>query len=123
MSVPPIGLHVLLDLYGVEPARLEDCTRIEAVLSEAARVAGARVLGARFHPFGPGQGVTGVLLLAESHISIHTWPEHGYAAVDVFMCGEAEAMTAATLIGERLHAGRIDVRECARGLSGERHAG
>lgn len=118
MSVPPIGLHVLLDLYGVEPARLEDCARIEAVLSEAARVAGARVLGARMHPFGPGLGVTGVLLLAESHISIHTWPEHGYAAVDVFMCGDAEAMAAASLIGERLRARRIEVRECQRGTAG-----
>jgi len=119
MSTTPGGHHVLLDLYGVEAAWLGDCALIEAVLDDAARMAGARVLGTRFHPFGPGQGVTGVLLLAESHISIHTWPEHGYAAVDVFMCGDAEAMTAATLIGERLRAARIEVRECARGLRGE----
>lgn len=115
MSAPPIGHHVLLDLYGVEPAPLARCALIESVLGEAARAAGARILGARFHPFGPGMGVTGVLLLAESHISIHTWPEHGYAAVDVFMCGNAQAMAAAMLIGERLAAARIEVRECVRG--------
>lgn len=116
MTLPPQGHHVLLDLYGVAPAPLADAALIEATLTEAARLAGARVLGTQLHPFGPGQGVTGVLLLAESHISIHTWPEHGYAAVDVFMCGDAEAMTAATLIGERLRAERIEVRECTRGL-------
>ena len=116
MSVPPIGLHVLLDLHGVEPDLLSDLARIKGVLDDAARAAGAHVLGGHFHPFGPGLGVTGVLLLAESHISIHTWPEHGYAAVDVFMCGKAEAMTAARLIGERLCAGRVEERECARGM-------
>ncbi|WP_430433127.1 adenosylmethionine decarboxylase [Methyloversatilis sp.] len=123
MSVPPIGLHVLLDLHGVEPDLLSDLARIEGVLDEAARAAGAHVLGGHFHPFGPGLGVTGVLLLAESHISIHTWPEHGYAAVDVFMCGKAEAMTAARLIGERLQALRIELRECARGLRDGRLTG
>jgi len=118
MTLPPQGHHVLLDLYGIEPAPLADLALIEATLTEAAQLAGARVLGTQLHPFGPGQGVTGVLLLAESHISIHTWPEHGYAAVDVFMCGDAEAMTAATLIGERLRAERIEVRECQRGTPG-----
>ena len=83
---------------------------------QRAPAAGARVLGARFHPFGPGQGVTGVLLLAESHISIHTWPEHGYAAVDVFMCGDAQPMVAASLIRERTGAARSELRECARGV-------
>lgn len=115
MSTPPIGLHVLLDVHGVAPDRLSDLARIEVVLDEAAQAAGARVLGGHFHPFGPGLGITGVLLLAESHISIHTWPEHGYAAVDVFMCGNAQARTAAGLIGERLQALRVEMRECQRG--------
>lgn len=117
MTLPPRGHHVLLDLWGVEPAPLTDCALIESVLRAAAAAAGAHVLGAHMHPFGPEQGVTGVLLLAESHMSIHTWPEHGYAAIDVFMCGDARAMAAATLIGERLCAERIDVRECVRGDS------
>ncbi len=112
----PLGTHVLLDLHEVDAAVLGDCTRIERLLLDAAAAAGARVLGARFHPFGPGQGVTGVLLLAESHISIHTWPEHGYAAVDVFMCGDAQPMVAASLIRERTGAARSELRECARGV-------
>jgi S-adenosylmethionine decarboxylase len=112
----PLGTHVLLDLHEVDAGVLGDCTRIERILLDAAAAAGARVLGARFHPFGPGQGVTGVLLLAESHISIHTWPEHGYAAVDVFMCGDAQPMVAASLIRERTGAARSELRECARGV-------
>lgn len=113
----PLGMHVLLDLHDVSGAMLTDCPLIEQLLLDAAAAAGARVLGSRFHPFGPGQGITGVLLLAESHISIHTWPEHGYAAVDVFMCGDARPMAAITLIRDRLGAARSSVRECPRGLS------
>jgi S-adenosylmethionine decarboxylase len=115
VSAAPLGTHVLLDLHGVAGAVLTDCPLIEQVLLDAAAAAGARVLGSRFHPFGPGQGITGVLLLAESHISIHTWPEHGYAAVDVFMCGDARPMVAIALIRDRLDAVRSSVRECSRG--------
>jgi S-adenosylmethionine decarboxylase len=111
----PLGMHVLLDLHDVSGAMLTDCPLIEQLLLDAAAAAGARVLGSRFHPFGPGQGITGVLLLAESHISIHTWPEHGYAAVDVFMCGDARPMIAIALIRDRLGAARSSVRECPRG--------
>ena len=60
---------------------------IELALREGATAAGATVLEVRLHGFGAGQGVTGVALLAESHISIHSWPEHGYAAIDIFLCG------------------------------------
>nr|WP_236251050.1 adenosylmethionine decarboxylase [Jeongeupia sp. HS-3] len=72
------------------PERLSEATAITAALHAAAAAAGATVLFGHVHPFGAGQGVTGVLLLMESHISIHTWPEHGFAAVDVFMCGDAK---------------------------------
>jgi S-adenosylmethionine decarboxylase len=68
-----------------------------------------------FHPFGPGLGVTGVLLLKESHISIHTWPEHGFAAVDVFMCGAARPDKAVEAIAAALAAGSVALREIARG--------
>lgn len=115
LAAMPPGMHVLLDLHGVSGAVLTDCPQIEQVLLDAAAAAGARVLGRRFHRFGPGQGITGVLLLAESHISIHTWPEHGYAAVDVFMCGDARPMVAIALIRDRLGAARSSVRECPRG--------
>ncbi|OZI32511.1 adenosylmethionine decarboxylase [Bordetella genomosp. 10] len=87
--VPPLGRHVLADLHGVAPALLRDPHGLGELLAGAARAAGARVLGTHFHHFGGGAGVTGVVLLSESHITIHTWPEHGYAALDIFMCGHA----------------------------------
>lgn len=94
MTVPPYqGRHLIADLTGC--ARLDDAGFVEAALVAAAEAAGATVLEARLHSFGPGQGVTGVVLLAESHISIHTWPEHGYAAVDIFLCGRRHDLDAA----------------------------
>lgn len=79
------GRHLLADLYGCPV--LDDVALIETALRAAAERAGASVIGLHLHHFGEGQGVTGVVLLAESHMSIHSWPEHGYAAVDIFLCG------------------------------------
>ncbi|MFV0359161.1 adenosylmethionine decarboxylase [Tropicimonas sp.] len=106
--------HVLLELHGSD--HLADAGRIEAVLKGAAQAAGARVLGAHFHRFAGG-GVTGVLLLAESHISIHTWPENDYAAVDVFMCGAANAALAAATVAEGLAASASSAMTVERGIS------
>ncbi len=86
--IPPMtydGRHLLADLYGCPV--LDDIGLIETALRAAAASAGATVIGLHLHHFGEGQGVTGVALLAESHMSIHSWPEHGYAAVDIFLCG------------------------------------
>ena len=88
------GVHLLADLHGVDPALLRDAAFIDALLRRAAEAAGARILHGHFHVFGDGGGVTGVLLLAESHISIHTWPESGFAAADIFMCGAARPRVA-----------------------------
>jgi S-adenosylmethionine decarboxylase len=87
------GTHVLLDLYGVK--RLDDAAHLDTALRHAAKAAGAHIIGANFHHFGVGQGVTGVLLLAESHISIHSWPERNFAAVDLFLCGNINGVDAA----------------------------
>jgi len=84
------GRHVLADLRGISAALLRDADRLQTLLIQAAQHAGAHVLGAHFHHFGDQAGVTGVVILSESHISIHTWPEHGFAALDIFMCGCAE---------------------------------
>ena len=99
-----LGTHVLAELCDVEPHVLRDSRGIEAALVEAAREAGATVLGAHLHSFGGAGGVTGVVLLAESHITIHTWPEFGTAAVDAFMCGRADAVRAVALIAMRMKA-------------------
>ena len=81
------GNHGLLDLYGCDEAILKDEGRLKTALAAAAQVAEATILTEHFHTFGGAGGVTGVLLLAESHISIHTWPEHRFAAIDAFICG------------------------------------
>jgi S-adenosylmethionine decarboxylase len=85
----PLGQHYLLECDGVAATVLADPEQVRQALELAAQAAAAHVVFGHCHHFGAGQGVTGVLLLRESHISIHTWPEHGYAAIDVFMCGDA----------------------------------
>lgn len=87
------GLHLIADLC--DGSHLEDAAHIERCLVDAAAAGGATVLEVRLHSFGPGQGVTGVAMLAESHISIHTWPEYGTACVDLFMCGRSHDLGAA----------------------------
>jgi S-adenosylmethionine decarboxylase len=84
----PVGSHLLLDLYGCPADRLDDVALIEAALRDAVAAGHAELLHLATHHFEP-QGVTAMALLAESHLSIHTWPEHGYAAVDLFTCGTA----------------------------------
>ncbi len=111
----PRGLHLLADFHGVDAERLTDTLAIETLLREAARAAGATPVGSNFHPFGPGLGVTGVLLLQESHISIHTWPEHGFAAVDVFMCGSARPERAVDVIEAGLCPTSFSCRDMLRG--------
>lgn len=83
--LPWNSVHLIADLTGC--SGLDDVARIETTLRAAAAAAGATVLDVRLHGFGEGQGVTGIALLAESHISIHSWPEEGFAAVDIFICG------------------------------------
>jgi S-adenosylmethionine decarboxylase len=81
-----LGRHMLLELRECNKAVLDDLKYLENALVSAAKEAGATVLDQSFHQFAP-QGVSGVVLIAESHLSLHTWPEHAYAAVDIFTCG------------------------------------
>jgi len=98
----PTGQHLLADLRGIDPAKLSDLSLLEQLLLESAKAASATILSSHFHHFGSEMGVTGVVLLAESHISIHTWPESGFAAVDIFMCGKAEPQRALEVIQSQL---------------------
>lgn len=111
----PTGVHLLADLHGVPAALLRATAVIEQTLLDAAIAAGARILSSHFHSFDSSQGVTGVVVLAESHISIHTWPEHGFAAVDIFMCGAARPQIALDLICAAFAPASCDVRSVARG--------
>jgi len=110
----PHGRHLLLDLSGIDAAALRDAAGIEGLLRSAATLAGATPLGAQFHHFGAGAGVTGVVILQESHISIHTWPEHGFAAIDIFMCGATHPETAADHLIARLKPNRHELRSLQR---------
>jgi S-adenosylmethionine decarboxylase len=82
------GRHLICELYGAQ--RLHDREHVGRTLRRAAEACGATVLETRLHPFDDHGGITGVVLLAESHVTIHTWPEHAYAAVDLFMCGDCD---------------------------------
>ena len=114
----PLGWHHLVELYGCEVAALDDLPHIEAALIAAARAAGATVLDARFHKFAP-QGVSGVVLIAESHLSVHTWPEHAYAAVDLFTCGVTlDAEPAVALLQAALGATTVSRQAIPRGRVG-----
>lgn len=111
------GMHLIAELWGSAPAILKDSNRIRTCLVEAARAAGATILSDSFHYFGEECGVTGVVVLSESHISIHTWPEEGYSAVDIFMCGRCDPRTAISVIAEGLESNRVDQNLLYRGIS------
>lgn len=113
-----LGTHVLLELRDCDPHLLDNLTYIRQELLRAASAVDAHVVGESFHQFSP-QGVTGILSIAESHISIHTWPEHGYAAADVFTCGDntMPERAAAALIAA-LRCRDPEVTEIRRGLDG-----
>lgn len=82
-----LGRHILVEMYECDPRILNDREAISAMMLEAAKRAGATVVGETFHNFSP-HGVSGTVVIAESHLSIHTWPEYNYAALDLFTCGE-----------------------------------
>ena len=111
-----LGTHLLLDLRSCDAKLLNDLRYIKESLVGAAEKAGASVLGENFHKFDP-IGVTGIVLISESHLCIHTWPEHRYAAVDIFTCGSSfKAREAADLIIERLGCEEPSIQEIRRGL-------
>ena len=109
------GSHLLIDLF--DCAGLDDSVRVEQVLRATVVSAGATLIDFRLHGFGPGQGITAIALLAESHISIHSWPEHGYAAADFFLCGERHDLDAAiAVLIDGFEAKRHDIKRFARGF-------
>jgi S-adenosylmethionine decarboxylase len=106
------GVHLIIDLHGAK--RLNDIEHIEATLRRCVEAASATLLHIHLHHFQPS-GVSGVAVLAESHISIHTWPEAGYAALDVFMCGSADPDKCVPVLREAFSAKRVGVNELLRG--------
>jgi S-adenosylmethionine decarboxylase len=107
------GVHLIIDLY--DATRLDDMEHIEAALRRAVDASAATLLHIHLHHFEPNGGVSGVAVLAESHISIHTWPEVGYAALDVFMCGKANPDACVPVLREAFLPKDINVSEVLRG--------
>lgn len=114
-GVNGLATHLLIELHGVAPATLDDVATLKAALLSAAAAARCTVLGVLEHKFQP-QGASVVVLVAESHLSIHTWPEHGYAAVDIFTCGEALPRHGVEPIVQALKPARHAVQEISRGF-------
>lgn len=108
------GMHLLVELWEAE--NLDDPQAIKDVLCRSAEASKATVLHAHMHHFTPYGGVSGVVVLAESHISIHTWPERSFAAIDIFMCGCCDPHDALPLIRDHFKPGDMQVSEHRRGV-------
>ncbi len=107
------GRHLLIDLWGA--AGLEDKDRIEAALRDCVTACGATLLNIHVHQFGGG-GISGVAVLAESHISVHTWPERGSAAIDIFMCGTCNPHAAVPVLKAAFAPDSVQIAEQKRGI-------
>ena len=112
-SVRAAGQHLLIDLFGAR--RLDDLEHVERTLKRCVEAAGATLLHIHLHHLAPQGGVTGVAVLAESHISIHSWPEYGFAARDVFMCGQTDPRAAIDVLKEEFSPRKVVVKEQLRG--------
>ncbi|MDF1564112.1 MAG: adenosylmethionine decarboxylase [Deltaproteobacteria bacterium] len=110
-----LGRHALLDLYGCDPAILNDGATLQELLKQTAVELECTVVEEVFHNFSP-YGVSGVVVIAESHLAVHTWPEHGFAAVDLFTCNDTTALSLlAEILQERFGASHFEYREEVRG--------
>ena len=122
LSFPPIteekyaGRHLILDVWGGQ--HFSCAETLKGLLKEMAEVAGATVLRIDLHSFQENGGVTGVAMLAESHISVHTWPEYSYAAFDIFMCGKCDPYKSLQTLEERLLPAKTEITEIKRGRIG-----
>jgi len=115
-SLNALGTHFLVELNDCNSEVLRDLKFIEEALLSAAKKANARVVESRFHQFSPF-GISGLVVIAESHLSIHTWPEHRYAAVDIFTCGESlKPHRAIAHLVEKLESLHSSIVELKRGL-------
>jgi len=111
-----LGKHLLLELKDCDKEVLNDVGFLKGALLAAATECGATVLGESFHQFNP-QGVSGVMVIAESHLFIHTWPEYGYAAADIFTCGNSvQPVKAAQILIRKLGAKNHSIVEIQRGI-------
>lgn len=110
-----MGRHVISELWGCDFEKLNDMEQIEQIFADAALKSGAEIREVAFHKFAP-QGVSGVVIISESHLTIHSFPEHGYASIDVYTCGNMDPNIAANYIAEALGAETRENIELPRGM-------
>lgn len=116
MKIEQLGRHILVEFYNCDKEILNDHQLIEKHMKQAAIEAKATIVQSVFHLFNPW-GVSGVVVISESHLTIHTWPEYGYAAVDLFTCGdEVNPWDAFNYLSEKLVAGHYETMEVPRGI-------
>lgn len=108
------GTHLIIDLWGA--SKLDDLEVMEQAMRDAVAVAGATLLHIHLHHFTPNGGISGVAVLAESHISVHTWPERNYAAFDIFMCGDAQPERAIPVLQAAFNPSSTNLSEHLRGM-------
>lgn len=120
-NVDTFARHLLVELHGCDRTVLNQVEAIRGLMRRAVEAAGATIVAEVFHPYSP-HGVTGVIVIEESHLSVHTWPEAGYAAVDFYTCGNVRPEVAARLLCEGLAAESARTLEVHRGL-GESQGG
>ena len=117
-----LGRHLIAEFYGCDHRVLDDEAAVLAALRSAVEAIGAALIALSSHHYAP-QGVTATALIAESHVSIHTWPEHGYAAVDLFTCGGLDPRPGFERLRSALGAQQVRVQEILRGLDAHVEAG
>lgn len=115
-GIQALGNHLLVELYNCDPDLIDDLDYVHSILKESAEISGATIIKEVFHKFSP-QGVTGVIVISESHFAIHTWPEYGYCSIDIFTCGEKiDSAKALKNMRDKFRSDNISVSEIKRGL-------
>jgi len=108
------GTHLLLELWGAE--NITSLEKVKKALIGSVNACGATLLDIKLHHFSPNQGISGIAIIKESHLSIHTWPEFGYAAIDIFVCGEVNAYKAIPVLKKAFKPKRMQLLELKRGI-------
>ncbi len=110
-----LGQHMLLEFYNCDPKALDDLPYVEEIMNQAARDCGATIVQSTFHRFQP-HGISGVVVIAESHLAIHTWPEYRYASIDLYTCGDTiQQMVAYRVLKDGFSAEAADIQHVERG--------
>ncbi|MGB9637828.1 MAG: adenosylmethionine decarboxylase [bacterium] len=114
--IPTLGKHIIVELSGCSEEEINDLNKVEEIMNQAAKKANATIIKSVFHKFSP-MGVSGVVVISESHLSIHTWPELGYAAIDIYTCGFAtKPFKACYFLAQKFKARKIKATYIIRGI-------